>query len=279
VSDRIKVLDHGWVELYSHMGSDESIYEVARNSVGGEPRSFEDAKRLIRSLMKHRHTSPFEFGEIVFRICAPDFVVKHFLRHRTASFNEVSKRYSVMGDTFHQPTEACKQSKSNKQCRTSELVSEHGKALTLFDTANRMAYSIYEELLDLGVCREQARLVLPSTIYTQLFYKQDLHNLMHFLSLRLDDGAQAETRAYAQAMHSIAAELFPLTIGAFSDYILGGCRFSFSQMLVLSNFVTNTNNEARQLLSDLVDGGISDGHLGRREGKAMKDCLLLSESL
>jgi thymidylate synthase (FAD) len=213
--DRIDVLDHGFVRLVDHMGSDLSVVRAARVSYDAAWRAGEDEgsdARLIRYLWKNRHTSPFEAVEFQFEVKAPLFVFRQWHRHRTWSFNELSARYRELPEEFYVPAieQICEQSKSNKQGRAEPLpdLIAKGVADSIRESAAR-SFAVYRALLERGVARELARSVLPVATYSHMFAKVDLRNLLHFLDLRLHPHAQFEIRIYAEAMASFARTVAP----------------------------------------------------------------------
>lgn len=216
------VLDHGFVRLVSTMGDDSSIVQAARVSYGDGTKTQREDEKLIHYLMKNRHTTPFEMCEIKLHIKLPIFVSRQWVRHRTASINEVSARYSVLPEEFYipDPKQIQSQSKINKQGREGRIAGEL-EAQQFFMQHSQLSYTIYKQLLELGVARELARMVLPLNIYTEMYWKIDLHNLMHFLKLRLDPHAQWEIRQYAEAISEIVKEWVPVSWAAFEQHQLG----------------------------------------------------------
>lgn len=229
------VLDHGFVRVVDYMGDDQSIDDAARISYGVGTRRLRQRRGLLRYLMRHRHTSPFEMCELVLHLRMPLFVARQVLRHRTASVNEYSARYSVMPDAAYVPPASAThaQSASNRQGRGVALdARQAGAAQTVIREGNRAAFNRYTMLLngeytqytmgsrgdDPGIARELARTVLPVGAYTELVWKMDLHNLLHFLSLRTDAHAQWEIREYANVIAEIVAAWVPLTHEAWVDY-------------------------------------------------------------
>lgn len=225
----------GSVALLDVMGSDRDIEAAARVSYRGKPRGDGETRRLIRYLMSHRHTSPFEMGEIKFHVKAPIFVARQWLRHRTASPNEISGRYTEMSDEFFFfcADEICVQSGSNKQGRGESTVSDPYNAECDMRDAIGAASSAYADLLANGVSREQARIVLPLSTYTEWIWKIDLHNLLHFLKLRTDEHAQLEIRKYADAICEMVAPHFPITFEAWEDYVREAKIFSRMEMALM----------------------------------------------
>jgi thymidylate synthase (FAD) len=223
------VLDKGFVRLVDYMGSDARIVQSARVSYGSGTKTVREDQGLINYLIKNLHTSPLEQVELTFHIKAPLFVVAQWVRHRMASINSMSARYSVMKDEFYLPTPEQIRSQSNKNKQVGEGILEVEIAQKAFEqiTADAAhAYSTYEALLEDSVCREQARMVLPQNLYTQFYWKQDLHNLFHFLRLRMDWHAQEEIRAYAKVMATMAQAVAPMAYAAFEENILHAVRLS-----------------------------------------------------
>ena len=230
------VLDKGFVRLVDVMGDDVRIVQAARVSYGEGTKTVREDAALIDYLMRHKHPSPFEMVEFTFHIKAPIFVIRQWFRHRTASVNEISARYSVMKDEFFLPSPADlrAQSKKNKQVGEGELPEDAARAAhDRIAESQRQAYAEYQGLLELGVARELAREVLPVGLYSEFYWKQNLHNLLHFLRLRLDWHAQAEIRAYADAVAGFVKQAVPLTWGSFEEHMLGGADLSRTELSVL----------------------------------------------
>ena len=274
--ERFDVLDHGFVRVIDYMGDDSAIVQAARVSYGAGTRRLREDRALIRYLLRHRHTTPFEMCELKLHIKAPIFVARQWLRHRTASVNEYSARYSRLDREFYVPDAAhlqsvheeqigrqratssgmddlfaavdapderralAAQSGSNKQGRDDALSdAEARQALSRLDWISTRAYGVYKNLLNeddsgepkdperAGLARELARAALPVNYYTQFYWKIDLHNLLHFLSLRADDHAQYEIRAYAEAiLDKIVMRWVPATYEAFRDYGMDAASLS-----------------------------------------------------
>jgi thymidylate synthase (FAD) len=223
------VLTHGYVVLVDYMGDDSSIVQAARVSYGKGTRSVRDDRGLIRYLMRHRHTTPFEMVELKFLVRLPIYVARQWIRHRTASANEHSARYSVVPDEFDlPPLEAIRrQSQRNRQGRDKALPPEVAGAFRNdLDRISREAYEAYTKALEAGVARETARLILPLAAYTEWYWKIDLHNLLHFLGLRLDPHAQEEIRLYAAEMAKLTKLVAPMAYEAFEDYSLRSMSLS-----------------------------------------------------
>ena len=236
-----KYLDHGHVVLLDYMGSDTDIEYAARMSYADGTRTVSDTKRLIDFLMRHEHTSPFEMAEFKFQIKMPIFVMRQLVRHRTANLNEVSLRYSVARDECYVPdVSRCNpQSTTNKQCSDDSIIEDWQEARQIIDSANTESKVAYHELLSLGLSRELARGVLPVNGYTEVVWKIDLKNLMHFLKLRMHSHAQKEIQWLAQAMYELVKETgkFDLCLDAFDRYILNGSRMSKHELELVRNLV------------------------------------------
>jgi thymidylate synthase (FAD) len=242
MSTEVPVLDQGFVRLVDVMGDDAAIVQAARVSYGEGTKTVREDAALIDYLMRHRHTSPFEMVEFKFHVRAPIFVVRQWFRHRTASVNEVSARYSVLEERFFHPTHWRFQARDKKQ--GSEGRFQNPEADAALEAAYRAAYSAYEKLLALGVAREEARVVLPVGIYTEFYWKQDLHNLFHFLKLRLDAHAQEEIRAYARAIAEIVKAHVPLAWSAFEEHVLKGAHLSKTEREALAGLLDRATYEA-----------------------------------
>jgi len=226
MTDPIHVLDHGLVRLVNHMGDDLSIVRSARVSYDAEWRTGEDEgkdAKLINYLLKNRHTSPFEHVQFTFEVKAPIFVFRQWHRHRTWSFNEVSARYSELPEEFYVPAveQITTQSKSNKQMRTEEVNENAQLIADAIRRESETTFITYRLLLDKGAPRELARSVLPVGTYSHMFASVDLHNLFHFLRLRLHSHAQYEIRVYAEAMLALIEPIVPVAVEAFRKLQLG----------------------------------------------------------
>ncbi len=230
LDQEIKVLDKGFVRLVDYMGGDERIVQSARVSYAGGTKTVREDKGLINYLMRNWHTSPFEQVQLTFHCKMPIFVARQWVRHRTARLNEISGRYSIMRDEFYVPdqSEVRYQSVSNKQGRSDEALTPDQAAavIRLFEDEQRSIYSNYNDLLEKNVARELARMNLPLSLYTEWYWQIDLHNLFHFLRLRIDPHAQYEIRVYGEAMAQCAKAVAPLAYGAFEEHVLGSISFS-----------------------------------------------------
>lgn len=232
-----RVLDKGFVRLVDYLGGDERIVQAARVSYGAGTKSFRQDRALIDYLLRNRHTSPFEQVLLTFHAKLPVFVARQWVRHRTARLNEISGRYSIMPDEFYLPdgTAIALQSEDNKQGRMSEPVPPQVQAevRSLLKNEQERSYHAYEGLLERGIARELARINLPLSVYTEWYWQIDLHNLFHFLSLRMDPHAQLEIRSYADAMFDIAQKVAPLACASFEEHMHGGVEISRSELSVL----------------------------------------------
>jgi thymidylate synthase (FAD) len=231
-----KVLDRGFVELVDHMpleNLDKAIVDGARVSYQTGTKTTRGDRGLIRYLVRNWHTSPLELVVFKFRIKAPLYIARQWLRHRTASVNEMSARYSIVDEEYYEPDILRGQSEINHQ--GSDGVVDIGDALSeTLSQQYKNAFKVYEELLEKGVCREQARGVLPQSTYTSFVWKMDLHNLMHFLQLRMDHHAQKEIREYATAIYELIQPLVPLSMEAFLDFRVNAMQLTGPEIEALS---------------------------------------------
>ncbi|MFV0472975.1 MAG: FAD-dependent thymidylate synthase [Pikeienuella sp.] len=239
--EAVPCLDHGFVRVIDYMGDDSAIVQAARVSYGAGTKQARDDRGLIRYLMRHRHSTPFEMCEIKLHVKLPIFVARQWIRHRTANVNEYSARYSVMDREFYipAPEHLAAQATSNRQGRGETLEGEEAaEVLRLLRDDAAQTYDHYEKMLNqtfagevidpgrAGLARELARMNLTANVYTQWYWKTDLHNLFHFLSLRADPHAQYEIRVYAEAMAELTRAWVPVAHEAFEDYRLGGAQLS-----------------------------------------------------
>ena len=206
---------------------DSAIVQAARVSYGAGTKSVSDDRALIRYLMRHRHTTPFEMVEFKFHIRAPIFVARQWLRHRTASVNEMSARYSIVPDDYFLPDELRKQSMTRGQGGEEPLIGTVGSNLVQKQKAScDLAFHTYDELIRKGVSRELARCHLPQSTFTEFYWKINLHNLLHFLELRIEDHAQKEIRDLAKQVYECIKPIVPVTCEAFEDFRLGSVTLS-----------------------------------------------------
>jgi len=241
----VPVLDHGFVGLVDHMGSDSAIVQAARVSYGDGTKQVQDDRNLIRYLMRHEHTTPFEMCEVKFHIKLPIFVMRQLVRHRTASMNEYSARYSVLTDEFYIPEfeQIQKQSTTNKQGREDAEwgFDEKRSVQHAFQRSFHNAYKEYASLLgkeDSGLARELARSVLPVGGYTELYWKANLKNFLHMARLRMDPHAQWEIREFAGAMYDLVKPLFPEACSAFEDYAVNSVKLSAGEYDLVKNLIS-----------------------------------------
>lgn len=253
------VLDHGFVRVIDYMGDDAAIVQAARVSYGAGTKHVQNDEGLIRYLMRHWHSTPFEMCEIKLHVKLPVFVARQWIRHRTANVNEYSARYSILDREFYipAPDQLAAQSTVNNQGRGAVLGgAEAARVLDLLKSDAAQMYDHYEAMLSQdgqqGLARELARMNLPMNIYTQWYWKTDLHNLFHFLRLRADAHAQYEIRVYAEAIAACVKDWVPLAYAAFEDYRMGGVTLSAKAIAVLK----------RRLAGETVDqpaSGMSKG--------------------
>jgi len=242
----VPVLDHGLVMPLDYMGTDNEIVQSARVTQGPSAKPLHDDRGLLRYMMRHRHTTPFEMCEVRFKCRMPIFVARQWIRHRTAVVNEMSLRYSEPLDCYYVPAAdaVCYQSDSNKQGRSGPLppeVAEKVRALiTGHEADSERLYTALAETL--GVAKELARSVLPVALYTEWIWKIDLHNLLHFLTLRLDPHAQLEIRVYAEAMAQFVRSWVPLAWEAFEEYRLYAVTFSRTEARAITCMLTSKYN-------------------------------------
>lgn len=264
----LEVLDHGFLRVIDYMGDDGAIVQAARVSYGRGTRKVTEDAALIRYLMRHRHSSPFEMCEIKFHVKLPIFVARQWIRHRMASVNEYSARYSILDNEFYLPApeHMAAQSEVNRQGRGETLAPQAAaEVLDILRGDALRTFGDYERLLDekegYGLARELARINLTLNTYTQWYWKTDLHNLMHFLALRIDPHAQYEIRVYAEEMLKMLHAWVPQTAAAFEEYRRGAVTFSATMMSVLR----------RMLAGEVVEQAASG--LSRREWDEMQASL------
>ena len=237
---KIPCLDRGFVYLVDYMGGDASIVQAARVSYGLGTKTVNEDRGLIRYLMRHAHTTPFEMVELKFHVKLPIFVARQLIRHRTANVNEYSGRYSIMPDEFYLPAaeHVSLQSRTNRQGGGERVDDERAaEVIALLEAEQRTVRDGYERMLEWDIRRELARVNLGVAQYTEWYWKIDLHNLFHFLRLRLDDHAQYEIRVYAQAMAQIVRSVAPVAYEAFEDYVLEADRYSGLELETLKRLL------------------------------------------
>jgi len=274
--EALPVLDHGFVRVVDYMGDDAAVVQAARVSYGRGTKRVSEDRGLINYLIRHRHTTPFEMCEIKYHVKLPIFVARQWIRHRTANVNEYSARYSILDNEFYipAPDKLGAQSSDNRQGRGAVLEgAEAARVLDLLRTDSEQTYAHYQEMLNedddggvldegrSGLARELARMNLTLNFYTQWYWKIDLHNLMHFLSLRADGHAQYEIRVYADAMLETAERWVPLSLAAFMEYRMGGTNLSAKGLDVVK----------RMLAGEKVDQ--AETGLSKREWRELMEAL------
>ncbi len=252
---KFPVLDDGFIRVIDYMGTDASIVQAARVSYGVGTKKVSEDRNLIRYLLRHRHTTPFEMCELKLHVRVPMDCWRQWIRHRTASVNEYSTRYSIAVDACRttQPDEWRSQSDVNKQGSGEAISQELGEKLSKSEADfHAVSKELYANRLECGVAREQARKDLPLSTYTEAYWKVDLHNLLHFLSLRMDSHAQYEIREYAQLIgREIVSKWVPYSWEAFLEYRFNGLYLSDSETRVLSLLGQGKKAEAKQLLHEM----------------------------
>ena len=252
----LPALDHGFVRVVDYMGDDTAIVQSARVSYGKGTKKISNDKGLIKYLMRHWHSTPFEMCEIKLHVKLPIFIARQWIRHRTANVNEYSARYSILDKEFYIPSveNLASQSQVNKQGRAESLSPEEAeKVITLLKNDAEQTYRNYEVMLNensegetlddnsTGIARELARMNLTLNTYTQWYWKIDLNNLLHFLALRADAHAQYEIRVYADIILDIVKKWVPVTYEAFEDYRVGGTQLSAKEILILKKIIKGEN--------------------------------------
>ncbi|MDZ4746212.1 MAG: FAD-dependent thymidylate synthase [bacterium] len=241
IGKEVVCLDKGFVRLIDVMGDDASIVQAARVSYGSGTKKVHEDRGLIRYLMRHLHTTPFEMVEFKFHVKLPIFVARQWIRHRSANVNEYSGRYSEMKDEFYvpMPDQLRTQSEVNKQGRSDSVLPDDvsSKITERMQAFQQTAYDDYRTSLDTGLARELARINLPVSNYTEWYWKIDLHNLFHFLRLRIDPHAQHEIRVYGEAMAQMVKAAVPLAYEAFEDYILHAVRLSRNELAAVRSLI------------------------------------------
>ena len=280
--EAIPILDHGFIRVVDYMGNDTSIVQAARVSYGKGTKKVNTDSGLIKYLMRHWHSTPFEMCEIKYHVKLPIFIARQWIRHRTANVNEYSARYSILDKEFYLPAaeQLAAQSQGNRQVRGDIIKGDNAKEVLklLKDDAER-TYKNYEEMLNerydgtiiddkkSGLARELARMNLTLNTYTQWYWKTDLLNLMNFIRLRADDHAQYEIRAYADAMLDTLKKWVPTTYEAFMDYRVGG---------------TEVSSKGKSIIQKLIKGekiSIEESGLSKREWNELMEAFELKENL
>jgi thymidylate synthase (FAD) len=263
LGQKFKVLDDGFIRVVDYMGTDESIVQAARVSYGKGTKKVSEDKGLIRYLLRHSHTTPFEMCEIKFHVRVPMDCWRQWIRHRTANVNEYSTRYSIAIDSAQKTEKHLwrKQSRTNRQGSAEYLDESIGNELSEKEQSlHQTIRQVYQERLDQDVAREQARKDLPLSTYTEAYWKIDLHNLLHFLALRMDSHAQYEIRSYANVIgNEIVSKWCPITWEAFKDYRLNSLSFSEIELTIIKQFLEGNPLAAKDYLLSLglinIDAG------------------------
>ena len=268
--EKIQLHEFGCVRLLDVMGDDEEVENAARISYGEGTRKVSQTRNLIRYLMRHKHTSPFEMCEVKFHIKLPIFIMRQLVRHRTANINEYSGRYSVMSDEFYLPQGdyLAKQSTTNNQGR-GEVLPNKGSLQFEFNRVYDNALISYQNLLEEDLARELARILLPVANYTECIWKMDLNNFFHFVKLRSDSHAQREIRDYSDAMYELVKPYFPLCCEAFEDYVRDAVTFSKQEMELI--------REYQNVPEAKYGEGFLEEKLGKREAKEFLEKLRIGE--
>jgi thymidylate synthase (FAD) len=249
---KIDCLDKGFVRIVDFMGSDEAIVQAARVSYGEGTKTVSDDTNLIRYMLRNKHTSVFEQVVFKFHVKAPIFVFRQWHRHRTLSINELSARYSQMKDECYVPSvdRICEQSKDNKQGSGEQLDKKKAKGIvSLFEIGQEEIFEDYKRFIDSEVSRELARINLPVATYSEMYFTQNLHNLFHFLKLRMDGHAQFEIREYANALFELIKPIVPISCQAFDDYVLNSQTFSKEEMRLIKNSIAQNVDFTDSVLS------------------------------
>ena len=262
----VPVLDHGFVRLVDYLGGDARIVQAARVSYGEGTRTVREDGALIDYLLRNRHTSPFEQVILTFHVKMPIFVARQWVRHRTARLNEISGRYSVMKDEFYvpRPAEVRLQDKRNKQGGDARDVPAdlRDRVVAVLSEGQRRTYGEYEGLLEDDIARELARVNLPLSLYTEMYWQIDLNNLVHFLRLRLDWHAQYEIRVYGDVMARAARAVAPLAYAAFEEHELAGRAFSRSELEIVRAAI-----DPDRLAAALATSGLRPSRQAELRGK------------
>jgi thymidylate synthase (FAD) len=248
LNDQRKVLSDGLLRVISVMGGDSSVVQAARTSYGAGTKKVHEDRGLIRYLMRHHHTSPFEFPQICIHVRCPISVARQWMRHRLWSFNEYSTRYSEAIGSAELPTTFRAQSTTNKQ-GSSGVVEDQQLLRRRRESTYASVRQTYERELAAGVAREQARDVLPLGTYTEFYATVDLHNLLHFIRLRSDSHAQAEIRAYSDVLKDIVHEWCPITAAAFEDYVVKGITLSRAELSAVNLLLGGQDHAAQTVLT------------------------------
>jgi len=264
IGEKICCSNDGFIRLVDYMGTDSSIVQAARVSYGKGTKTLLEDRNLIRYLMRHRHTTPFEMVEMTFHARMTIFVAIQCVRHRTANINEYSMRYSEPLDMYYlpEPENIAEQSKDNKQGRKQDPLNRK-EAINIRDEMNynmSNSFETYNKFNQQGLARELSRIILPTGAYTEWYWKNDLHNTLHFLNLRMDKHAQKEIRDYANAMSTIVKKIAPLAYEAFEDYRLNAKTFSKQEMKAL-DYIVNDFHSQHEIIQEAKHAGLKGREL------------------
>lgn len=248
-----KVLDKGFVRLVDSMGDDSSIVQAARVSYGKGTKTVNEDRGLIRYLIRMKHSTPVELVDFKFHVKLPIFVARQWMRHRACTFNEYSGRYSIMSDDCYIPEldRITEQSTDNKQGSSNIVLDDADNIQLSMEQQTQSDLDNYHDFLDKGVSREIARINLPVSNYTEFYWKINLHNLFHFLKLRMDSHAQYEIRVYAEAIYEMIKEIVPLACEAFDDYVLNAEQLSSNELFALRHMIFSRNISKQDISSEL----------------------------
>lgn len=250
---KIQVLDCGSIEVVDWMGDDSDIVKAARISTGSSTKTTQEDERLIDYLVEHMHTSPFEMCEIKLKLSMPIFIARQWMRHRMASINEYSGRYSEMNDEFYIPKQFRLQSKSNHQGSDGILDSQSNEMFQNKLSQNfQQNFSDYQSMLGKGISREMSRIILPLSTYTSFFWKIDLHNLLKFLQLRMDSTAQEEIQVYAKEIWKIVKMWVPVTAASFERHFLKSQKLSGSELFVICNAFSKLKVQEKEMIQKVI---------------------------
>lgn len=276
LDQEFKCLNHGFVRLVDYMGGDARVVQAARVSYGPGAKTVREDAGLIHHLVRNWHTSPLEQVVLTFHMKMPIFVARQFVRHRTARLNEISGRYSIMRDEFYVPAleDICYQSTDNKQGRSGPLDPIDALAVTeVMKLEQATAHTQYSGRIEQGIAKETARINLPLSTYTEWYFQIDLHNLFHFLGLRLDEHAQYEARVYAKAMATCAKAVAPTCYEAFETHILNAVTFSYDEVNFMLRHAQEVGTEV-----DWRERATSHGFKGSRAVEMAKKMKKLTAS-
>ncbi|MCC7477256.1 FAD-dependent thymidylate synthase [bacterium] len=266
IDQPIPVLDKGFVRLVDYLGGDARIVQAARVSYGAGTKSVREDKALIAYLYRNAHTSPFEQVQLTFHVKLPVFVARQWVRHRTARLNELSGRYSVMRDEFYvpDPSRVQFQSSDNKQGSGESMPRDYARRIVSeIESDQTELYAHYESMLGDNMARELARINLPLSLYTEWYWQIDLHNLFHFLRLRLDPHAQYEIRVYGEALGKCARAVAPWAWEAFEEYGLHGVHFSRTELRAIRELLASASLDQAKLSLDTPPSELSSAILGK----------------